>query len=122
MGNARRAGRARRRKTIRKKIRGVSDRPRLSVFKSLKHTYAQLIDDTKGVTLVSASTVSPDVQKELGNGSHTKTEASKVVGRVLARKAIEQGIKQVSFDRGGYLYHGRVQALADGAREVGLEF
>lgn len=122
MGNARKAGRERRRKSIRKSIRGVSTRPRLSVFKSLKHTYAQLIDDSKGVTLISASTTSPDVRKELGNGSHTKTEASRVVGRVLARKALEQGITQVCFDRGGYLYHGRVQALADGAREVGLEF
>jgi large subunit ribosomal protein L18 len=120
--NARRTGRNRRRKSIRKKILGAANRPRLSVFRSLKHTYAQLIDDTKGITIVSASTLSEDVQKELGNGQHTKTELSRVVGKVLARKALEKGIKQVCFDRGGYLYHGRVRALADAAREGGLEF
>jgi large subunit ribosomal protein L18 len=121
--NARREGRQRRRKTVRKKISGSSSRPRLSVFRSLKHTYAQLIDDTKGITLVSTSTLSDDVVKELkGNGGHTKTDASKAVGKVLARLALEKGIKQVCFDRGGYLYHGRVRALADAAREGGLEF
>jgi large subunit ribosomal protein L18 len=121
--NARREGRQRRRKSVRKKISGSSSRPRLSVFRSLKHTYAQLIDDTKGITLVSTSTLSDDVVKELkGNGGHTKTDASKAVGKVLARLALEQGIKQVCFDRGGYLYHGRVRALADAAREGGLEF
>jgi large subunit ribosomal protein L18 len=118
----RRAGRDRRRRSIRRKVSGVPGRPRLSVFRSLKHTYAQLIDDVEGVTLVSASTLSEDVQKELGNGGHTKTDASKAVGKVLARLALEKGIKQVRFDRGGYLYHGRVQALADAAREGGLEF
>ena len=115
-------GRQRRRKSIRKKVRGEGGRPRLSVFRSLKHTYAQLIDDVDGVTLVSASTLSEEVRKELGNGDHTKTDASKAVGKVLARMALEKGIKQVRFDRGGYLYHGRVQALADAAREGGLEF
>jgi large subunit ribosomal protein L18 len=118
----RRMGRQRRRKSIRKKISGNPGRPRLSVFRSLKHTYAQVIDDVGGVTLVSASTLSEDVRKELGNGDHTKTDASKAVGKVLARLALEKGIKQVRFDRGGYLYHGRVQALADAAREGGLEF
>lgn len=118
----RRVGRQRRRKSIRKKISGNPGRPRLSVFRSLKHTYAQVIDDVGGVTLVSASTLSDDVRKELGNGDHTKTDASKAVGKVLARLALEKGIKQVRFDRGGYLYHGRVQALADAAREGGLEF
>ena len=120
--NPRREGRQRRRKSVRKRISGDSARPRLSVFRSLKHTYAQLIDDTKGITLVSASTLSDDVVKELGNGGHTKTDASKAVGKVLARLALEKGIKRVCFDRGGYLYHGRVQALADAAREGGLEF
>jgi len=115
-------GRQRRRKSIRKKVRGEGGRPRLSVFRSLKHTYAQLIDDVDGVTLVSASTLREEVRKELGNGDHTKTDASKAVGKVLARMALEKGIKQVRFDRGGYLYHGRVQALADAAREGGLEF
>ena len=100
----------------------MSARPRLSVFRSLKHTYAQLIDDERGTTIVTASTLSDDVRKELGNGDHTRTEESKVVGAVLARRALEKGIKKVSFDRGGYLYHGRVRALADAAREGGLEF
>ncbi len=118
----RRMGRQRRRKSIRKKVSGEPGRPRLSVFRSLKHTYAQVIDDVGGVTLVSASTLSDEVRKELGNGDHTKTDASKAVGKVLARLALEKGIKQVRFDRGGYLYHGRVQALADAAREGGLEF
>ena len=118
----RRQGRQRRRKSIRKKISGDSGRPRLSVFRSLKHTYAQVINDVDGATLVSASTLSDEVRKELGNGDHTKTDASKVVGKVLARLALEKGIKQVRFDRGGYLYHGRVQALAEAAREGGLEF
>ena len=118
----RRMGRQRRRKSIRKKVSGEPGRPRLSVFRSLKHTYAQVIDDVGGETLVSASTLSDDVRKELGNGDHTKTDASKAVGKVLARLALEKGIKQVRFDRGGYLYHGRVQALADAAREGGLEF
>ena len=92
------------------------------MFRSLKHTYAQLINDVDGATLVSASTLSEEVRKELGNGDHTKTDASKAVGKVLARLALEKGIKQVRFDRGGYLYHGRVQALAEAAREGGLEF
>ena len=118
----RRMGRQRRRKSIRKKVSGEPGRPRLSVFRSLKHTYAQVIDDVGGVTLVSASTLSDEVRKELGNGDHTKTDASKAVGKVLARLALEKGIKQVRFDRGGYLYHGRVQALAEAAREGGLEF
>lgn len=118
----RRTGRQRRRIGIRKKISGDSGRPRLSVFRSLKHTYAQLIDDVDGATLVSASTLSDEVRKLLGNGDHTKTDASKAVGKVLARLALEKGIKQVRFDRGGYLYHGRVQALADAARKGGLEF
>lgn len=118
----RRTGRQRRRRSIRRKVRGEASRPRLSVFRSLKHTYAQLIDDVDGVTLVSASTLSDEVRKELGNGGHTKTDASKAVGKVLARLALEKGIKQVRFDRGGYLYHGRVQALAEAAREGGLEF
>ncbi len=118
----RRVGRQRRRKSIRKKISGEPGRPRLSVFRSLKHTYAQVIDDVGGATLVSASTLTDEVRKELGNGDHTKTDASKAVGKVLARLALEKGIKQVRFDRGGYLYHGRVRALADAAREGGLEF
>lgn len=119
---SRTTGRERRRKSIRQSLRGTPDRPRLSVFRSLKHTYAQLIDDERGATIVSASTLHEDVRKELGNGNHTKTDASKAVGRVIARMAREKGIKRIRFDRGGYLYHGRVQALADAAREGGLEF
>jgi len=119
---SRTAGRERRRKSIRKSLRGTTERPRLSVFRSLKHTYAQLIDDERGATIVSASTLTDAVRKELGNGNHTKTDASKAVGKVLAQMALEKGIKRIRFDRGGYLYHGRVQALADAAREGGLEF
>lgn len=119
--SARRAARERRRKKLRRMIRGVEDRPRLSVFRSIKHTYAQLIDDTRGITLISASTVSEDVKKEMTNGA-TKTDSGRAVGKVLARKALEKGIKKVRFDRGGYLYHGRIKALADAAREGGLEF
>jgi len=120
--SVRRTGRIRRRKRVRKKIVGGAERPRLSVFRSLKHTYAQIIDDIQGVTLVSASTLSDEVKKELGNGGHTKTDESKAVGKVLAQRALDRGIKRISFDRGGYLYHGRVRALADAARESGLEF
>ncbi len=120
--SVRRTGRIRRRKRVRKKIVGGAELPRLSVFRSLKHTYAQIIDDTDGVTLVSASTLSDEVKKELGNGGHTKTDASKAVWKVLAQRALDRGIKRISFDRGGYLYHGRVRALADAARASGLEF
>ncbi len=118
----RQVSRERRHRSVRQHVKGAPDRPRLSVFRSIKHTYAQLIDDERGTTIVSASTLSEDVQKELGNGSYTKTDASKAVGKVLARLAQEKGIKRIRFDRGGYLYHGRVRALADAAREGGLEF
>jgi large subunit ribosomal protein L18 len=120
--DARRSGRERRKKRVRQVVSGGGDRPRLSVFRSLKHIYAQLIDDERGVTLVHTSTLSEAVRSELGNGNHSKTDASKAVGKVLARMALEKGIKQVRFDRGGYLYHGRVAALAQAAREGGLEF
>ena len=120
--DARRVGRERRKKRVRQTVSGVAERPRLSVFRSLKHIYAQLIDDERGVTLVHASTLTEAVKTELGNGDHTKTDESKAVGKVLARMALERGIKQVRFDRGGYLYHGRVEALAQAAREGGLEF
>lgn len=119
---ARRIGRERRKKRVRQTVSGVAERPRLSVFRSLKHIYAQLIDDERGVTLVHASTLTEAVKSELGNGGHTKTDESKAVGKVLARMALERGIRKVRFDRGGYLYHGRVEALAQAAREGGLEF
>ncbi|RAL23271.1 50S ribosomal protein L18 [Thermoflavimicrobium daqui] len=104
---------------VRKKLFGTTERPRLNVFRSNKNIYAQLIDDTKGVTLVSASTMDKGLQVE-GNGS--TVEAARAVGEVIAKRALEKGISQVVFDRGGYLYHGRVKALAEGAREGGLEF
>ncbi|MCI8733361.1 MAG: 50S ribosomal protein L18 [Clostridia bacterium] len=105
---------------VRKKISGTAERPRLCVYRSANHIYAQVIDDVKGNTLCSASTMSKDVAAQIAQA--TKTEASKIVGAAVAKKALDLGIKQVVFDRGGYLYTGRVQALADGAREAGLEF
>jgi large subunit ribosomal protein L18 len=101
---------------IREKLSGTATRPRLNVYRSLDHIYAQLIDDSKGETIVSASTLSAKI-KTGGN-----IAAAREVGKLVAEKAIEKGIKSVVFDRGGYLYHGRVKALADAAREAGLEF
>ena len=101
---------------IRQKMEGTAVRPRLNVYRSLNHIYAQLIDDAKGETLLSASTLSGKI-KAGGN-----VAAAKEVGRLVAERAIEKGIKKVVFDRGGYLYHGRIKALADAAREAGLEF
>lgn len=103
---------------IRKKVAGVAQKPRLSVFRSNTDIYAQLIDDVDGKTIVAASTKDKEIKAQSG----TKTEKSKLVGSAVARKASELGIKNVVFDRGGYLYHGRVKAVADGAREAGLEF
>ena len=112
--------RLRRHLRVRKKVSGTSATPRLSVYRSLNHIYAQIIDDTKGVTLCSASTMEKDVKSKIEGLS--KTDAAKVVGKSVAEKAAALGVKQVVFDRGGYLYTGRVQALADGAREAGLDF
>lgn len=103
---------------IRKKVAGTAERPRLCVFRSLNHIYAQIIDDGKGVTLCSASTVEKD-QKEKAGGN---IEAAKTVGKLIAERAREKGIETVVFDRGGYLYHGRVKSLAEAAREAGLKF
>jgi large subunit ribosomal protein L18 len=105
---------------VRKKIEGTTARPRLNIFRSSKHMYAQLIDDTTGVTIVAASTQDKDLKSEIGNGGNV--EAARKVGALIAARAKEKGVDQVVFDRGGYLYHGRVQALADAAREAGLEF
>ena len=116
----RRISRLRRHKRVRRHVVGTTERPRLNVFRSLNHIYAQVIDDGKGHTLVSASTVDPRVQQQLTG--LTKTDQARVVGKVLAERALDQGIKRVVFDRGGYKYHGRVKALADAARENGLEF
>lgn len=112
--------RLKRKKRIRKNIHGTQERPRLCVFRSDKHIYAQVIEDDRGVTLVSASTLSPEYREmEKPKG---KVEAAKRVGELIARKAKEKGISKVVFDRSGYIYHGRVQALADAARQAGLDF
>jgi large subunit ribosomal protein L18 len=103
---------------IRRKISGTTVKPRLSVYRSNSDIYAQLIDDTKGQTLASASSRDKDIAAQ----KVTKSEKSKLVGAAIARKASELGIKDVTFDRGGYLYHGRVKSVADGAREGGLQF
>ena len=118
--------RQRRHARVRKKVNGVrkvsgtAERPRISVYRSLNHIYVQLIDDVKGVTLCSASTMEKDVKAEIKD--MTKTDAAKVVGKKAAEKALAKGVKEAVFDRGGYLYTGRVQAVADGAREAGLNF
>ncbi|MFQ6099847.1 MAG: 50S ribosomal protein L18 [Anaerolineae bacterium] len=116
----RRVARLRRHRRVRKRVVGTPERPRLNVFRSLRHIYAQVIDDSEGHTLVSASTIDPEVKAQLQGLA--KTEQAGVVGKVLAERALGQGIKKVVFDRGGYKYHGRVKALADAAREGGLEF
>lgn len=110
--------RKRRHNRVRKNLFGTTERPRLNVYRSNKHIYAQLIDDTTGVTLASASTV----DKELSVDSSSSVAAATQVGELIAKRAQDKGHKSVVFDRGGYLYHGRVKALADAAREAGLEF
>ncbi len=114
------AERIKRHKRIRNRISGTQQKPRLCVFRSDKHIYAQIIDDTVGKTLVAASTVEKDIAAEVAE--MTKSQAATVVGKALAQKAIAAGISEVVFDRGGYLYTGRVEALANGAREGGLKF
>jgi large subunit ribosomal protein L18 len=105
---------------VRSKIEGSAQRPRLAVRRSLKHIYAQLIDDATGTSLALVTSDSKEVQDKVADGS--KTDASKLVGEIIAAKAKEKGISAVVFDRGGYLYHGRVKAVADAARSAGLEF
>ncbi|MCX8131380.1 MAG: 50S ribosomal protein L18 [Clostridia bacterium] len=105
---------------VRKKISGTAERPRLNVFRSLNHIYAQIIDDTTGTTLVAASTLDQALKGKFAFGGNK--EAAKEVGKLVAQKALDKGIKQVVYDRGGYIYHGRVKELADAAREAGLEF
>ncbi|NVN97761.1 MAG: 50S ribosomal protein L18 [Geobacteraceae bacterium] len=105
---------------VRKKVKGTTERPRLNVFKSSKHIHAQIIDDTTGVTLVAASTISPDIKSDLDYSGNV--EAAKKVGAAIAKKAIDKNIISVVFDRNGFLYHGRIKALADAARENGLSF
>ena len=103
---------------IRKKVRGTAERPRLNVFRSLQHIYVQIIDDNQGVTLVSARSGDSD----LGLKSGGNLAGARAVGKLIATKALEKGIQQVTMDRGGYRYHGRIKALADSAREAGLKF
>lgn len=105
---------------MRKKLAGTTARPRLNVFRSLNNIYAQIIDDSKGVTLVSASTLDKELKDSIGHGGNKGS--AKAVGTLVAKRALDAGIKQVVFDRGGYIYHGRVKELADAAREAGLEF
>ena len=107
-------------KRVRTKVRGSSSRPRLSVYRSLQHIYVQVIDDGAGVTLASASTLDPEVRKIISSGGNLA--GAKVVGKIVGVRARAKGIQKVVFDRGGYRYHGRVKALADAAREAGLEF
>lgn len=123
MGNAQKAhqARLRRHRRVRKTVVGTPERPRLNVFRSLDHIYAQIIDDSVGHTLVSASTLDKEVRGQCGEAAK-KADEAKVVGRVLAERALARGVNRVVFDRGGYQYHGRVKALAEAAREAGLTF
>lgn len=115
-----RLARLRRHARVRKRVQGTSERPRLCVFRSLKHIYVQVIDDTQSHTMVSASTLDAEVLAKIE--SEDKVAQAAAVGEVLAQRAQEAGIKTVVFDRGGYMYHGRVKSLADAARKAGLEF
>jgi large subunit ribosomal protein L18 len=122
MGKPNRAQLARKRRhvRVRKQVEGTSERPRLNVYRSLNHIYAQIIDDSRGSTLLSVSSVDPSLHKSLVG--KTRTEQAAVVGKTLAERATEAGISQVVFDRGGYKYHGRVKKLAEASREGGLKF
>ena len=113
----RKQSRTKRHLRVRKKISGTPEKPRLCVFRSSKNIYAQIVDDVNAVTLVAASSLDKDF-----NGAGSNKEAARIVGAVVAKKAVEKGITEVVFDRGGYIYHGRVQELAEGAREAGLKF
>ncbi|TCP24178.1 LSU ribosomal protein L18P [Scopulibacillus darangshiensis] len=112
------AVRKKRHQHVRRRVVGTAERPRLNVFRSSKHIYAQLIDDVKGETLVSSSTVDKELSLEKG----ANVDAAKKVGELVAKRALDKGLETIVFDRGGYLYHGRVKALAEGAREAGLKF
>ena len=114
------ADRLQRHARVRKKVFGTSERPRFNVYRSLNHIYVQVIDDVKGVTLISASTMEKAVKEQIKDMN--KTDAAKVVGMTAAKKALEAGVSEVVFDRGGYIYAGRVKSVADGAREAGLKF
>ena len=120
MVESKKEGRQRRRRRVRKKVYGTPERVRLSVYRSLNHMYAQIIDDLKGCTIVSASSLDKEFKDNKSHKGNIKT--AKQVGELIAKRALEKGIKKVVFDKGGYLYHGRVKALAEAAREVGLGF
>jgi len=112
--------RQKRHRRVRKKVGGTESRPRLNVFRSIANIYAQVIDDDSGKTVVSASTIDKEIKAQLKTGGNV--DAAKMVGQLVGKRAVEKGITSVIFDRGGYQYHGRVAALADGAREAGLKF
>ena len=107
---------------LRNRFSGTAERPRLAVFRSNNHMYAQIIDDTVGNTLVSACTLQKDVKAELEKTNNVDAEAAAYLGKVIAERALEKGVKDVVFDRGGFVYHGKIKALADAAREAGLNF
>jgi large subunit ribosomal protein L18 len=107
---------------IRMRVRGTAERPRLSVYKSLKYIYAQVIDDDRGHTIAAASSADPDIRQQLEGKASSNQKAAKLVGEAIAARAQEKGIDKVVFDRGGYVYHGNVKTLADAAREKGLQF
>jgi large subunit ribosomal protein L18 len=115
--NAAYVARKRRHSRVRRRLSGVPERPRLNVFRSLNHIYVQVIDDTKGATLISASSLDTEVKK-----GQTKIEQAQAVGKLVAERAMKAGVNEVVFDRGGYKYHGRVKALAEASREAGLKF
>ncbi len=119
--NRRAEARHRRQRRVRKNVRGTGDRPRLCVFRSSRHIYAQIIDDDKGVTLIDASSLSKELRARIGNKGGCK-EGAAIIGNVIAERAKEKGISRVVFDRNGFLYHGRIRSLSDGAREAGLDF
>jgi large subunit ribosomal protein L18 len=112
----------RRHRRVRKKVHGTSERPRLVVYRSLNHIEGQLVDDVAGITLIGMSTLAPELRDRKGSEGLSKTDLGRAIGKALAERARENGISKVVFDRGGYLYHGRVKAFAEGAREGGLEF
>ena len=118
--NIRQQARVKRKKRIRKKINGTTQRPRLSVFRSARHIYAQVVDDAAGHTLVAASTMDKEVRS--GSKFENKVDAAKFVGKLVGERALGKGIKEVVFDRNGFLYHGRIKSLSEGAREAGLVF
>ena len=115
-----RTARQKRHKRVRVQIKGLPGKPRLCVFRSLNHIYVQVIDDTKGHTIAAASTLDPEAKAQLDG--KTKTVQAQLMGSAIAKKALDQGIKEVAFDRGGYKYHGRVKSLAEAARQSGLKF